>query len=72
MAAFSEVFLSEDNFETVLVSFCCYDCDANASETVKKIRILFQMFPVFFNLPMAKAKHIINNRKKLLTRTPLT
>ena len=37
MAAFSEDFLSEDDFETVSSMFCCYDYGANASEGVKKI-----------------------------------
>ena len=37
---FCEEFLSENDFEAVLVNFCCYDylCyGANASETVQKI-----------------------------------
>ena len=37
MATFKEDFLSEDDFETVLSMFCCYDYSANASEGVKKI-----------------------------------
>ena len=37
MAAFSEEFLSENGFETVLATFYCYDYDANASEAVEKI-----------------------------------
>ena len=37
MAAFSEDFLSEDDFEPVLVIFCSYDYDTNASEAVEKI-----------------------------------
>ena len=40
MAVFSEEFLSENDSEVVLVTFCCYDYGANASEAVKKIRLL--------------------------------
>ena len=29
--------LSENDFEAVLVSFCCYEYDASASEAVQKI-----------------------------------
>ena len=28
---------SENDFEAVLVIFCCYDCGANASKVVQKI-----------------------------------
>ena len=34
---FCEELLSENDFEAVLVTFCCYDYGANASETVQKI-----------------------------------
>ena len=42
MAAFSEDFLSEDDFEAVLATFCCYDYEKNdysvkASEPVENI-----------------------------------
>ena len=40
MAVFSEEFLSENDSEAVLVTFCCYDCGVNASQAVKKIRLL--------------------------------
>ena len=30
-------FLSENDFEAVLATFCCHDCGANASEAVQKI-----------------------------------
>ena len=32
-----EELLSENNFETVLATFCCYDHGAKASEAVLKI-----------------------------------
>ena len=35
---FSEDLLSENDFEAVLVNFCCYKCGSNASEAVQKIR----------------------------------
>ena len=34
---FCEELLSENDFEAVLVNFCCYDYGANASEAVQKI-----------------------------------
>ena len=34
---FCEELLSENDFEGVLVNFCCYDYDTNASEEVQKI-----------------------------------
>ena len=34
---FSEDLLSENDFEAVLVNFCCYKYGANASEAVQKI-----------------------------------
>ena len=34
---FFEELLSENDFEAVLVNFCCYDYGANASEAVQKI-----------------------------------
>ena len=37
MVAFFEELLSENDFEAVLATFCCYDYGANASEAVQKI-----------------------------------
>ena len=34
---FCEEVLSENDFEAVLVTFCCYGYDANASEAVQKV-----------------------------------
>ena len=34
--SFCEEFISEDDFEAALVSFCCYDYCTNASEAVQK------------------------------------
>ena len=34
---FCEDLLSENDFEVVLVNFCCYEYGANASEAVQKI-----------------------------------
>ena len=34
---FCEELLSENEFESVLVNFCCYDCGTNASGAVQKI-----------------------------------
>ena len=34
---FSEEFLSGNDFQAVLATFCCYDYGANASEAVEKI-----------------------------------
>ena len=42
---FCEELLSENDFEAVLVNFCCYEYGANASEAVQKIstRILLRV-----------------------------
>ena len=37
MAASSEHFLSEQDFEATLANFCCYDYDSNSSEAFEKI-----------------------------------
>ena len=37
MDASSEGFLSEDEFETALANFCCYEIGPNSSEAVEKI-----------------------------------
>ena len=37
MAASSEEFLCEDDFEAVLVTLCCYNHGTNFSEAVEKI-----------------------------------
>ena len=37
MAVSSDDFLSEQDFEAVLVILCCYDYGANCSEAVEKI-----------------------------------
>ena len=34
---FCEELLSKNDFETVLATFCCYDCGANVSEGVQMI-----------------------------------
>ena len=34
---FCEKLLSENDFEAVSATFCCFDCGANASEAVQKI-----------------------------------
>ena len=39
VAGFCEELLSENDFEAVLVNFCCYEYGANASETIQKISI---------------------------------
>ena len=37
IAGFCEKLLSENDFEAVLVNFCCYDYGDNASEAAQKI-----------------------------------
>ena len=37
VAGFCEELLSENDFEAVLVNFCCYEYGANASEAVQKM-----------------------------------
>ena len=47
---FCEELLSENDFEAVLVNFCCYEYGGNASEAFQKIstRILLRVFLRFF------------------------
>ena len=35
--SFCEEFISENDFEAVLATFCCYEYGSNASEAVQKI-----------------------------------
>ena len=49
MAAFSEEFLSENDFETVLATFCCYDHGTNASEA--QLRRSLQIKKIIINAP---------------------
>ena len=37
---FYEELLSQNDFESVLVNFCCYDYGTNPSEAVQKIRTM--------------------------------
>ena len=37
LSSFCEELLSENDFEAVLVDFCCYEYAANASEVIQKI-----------------------------------
>ena len=62
---FCEELLSENDFEAVLVNFCCYEYGANASEAVQKIstRILLRVshsggniITIFFETPHPPAK----------------
>ena len=48
--------LSENDFEAVLVYFCCYDYGANASEAVQKIstRTLLELTANFIATHMKK------------------
>ena len=39
VAGFCEELLSENDFEAVLINFCCYEYSANASEAVQKQRL---------------------------------
>ena len=47
---FCEELLSENDFEAVLVNFCCHEYGGNASEAFQKIstRILLRVFLRFF------------------------
>ena len=62
---FLEELLSENDFEAVLVNFCCYEYGANASEAVEKIRkrILLRVSHIggkhyynFFRTPLQPAQ----------------
>ena len=45
---FCEELLGENDFEAVLVNFCCYEYGANASEAAQKIstRTLLKLFQI--------------------------
>ena len=69
MAAFSEDFLSQDDFEAVLVTLGCYHYGTNSSETVQKIatdqKIITHRRWVIANPPS------INHNKKGWLQGPL-
>ena len=61
--------LSKNDFEAVLVTFCCYDHGAKASEEIQKIatdqkEYISQMLLVCYNLLNSQN---INNEKWLVT-----
>ena len=47
---FCEELLSENDFEAVLVNFCCYEYSANASEAVQKRRLAQAKDTAYANL----------------------
>ena len=67
---FCEELLNENDFEAVLVTFCCYDYGANASEAVQKIarsKRLSQMFFVCNSMLNSQNISIDNNGNWLVT-----
>ena len=69
--------LSENDFEAVLATFCCYDHGANASEAVKKIatnqKECCKCSSCVIIWWIAKIYFLINNNEKwLVTRIPPT
>ena len=74
---FCEELHNENNFETVLATFCCYDHDAKASEAVQKMatdqKEYRKCFSCFIICWIAKIYLAINNSEKwLVTRIPPT
>ena len=73
---FCEELLSENNFEAVLATFCCYDYGAKASEAVGKINTdqkdYHKCFSCVIVCSIAKIYESITVKKvgNLLTRTP--
>ena len=74
---FFKKLLSENNFEAVLATFCCYDYGGNASETDQKIATVHkkaaQMLLGCYNL--MNCQNIptnVNSVKRLVTWTPPT
>ena len=66
MAVFREKVFSENDFEAVLASYCCYDYGINTSEAVEKIATDQKYYDkcslcVLF---CYIAKNIINNSKR--------
>ena len=67
MAAFREKFFSENDFEAVLPTFCCYDYSANASKAIEKITIDqkdYRRCPLCVIVCCIAKAYIINNSKK--------
>ena len=67
---FCEELLNENDFEAVLVTFCCYDYGANVSEAVQKIarsKRLSQMFFVCNSMLNSQNISIDNNGNRLVT-----
>ena len=66
MAAFSEEFLIQNDFEAVLNTHCCYEYSGNASEAVEKIATDKKDYHKCSLCVIALQKHNTNNSKKLL------
>ena len=67
--------LIENDFEAVLAIFCCYDYDANASETVQKIATDqkdYHECSSCYSFLDSQNTSVNNSEKRLVTRTPLT
>ena len=78
MGDFWEEFRGENNFETVLATFCCYDKGGKASEAVQKIATDQKSISnaplvlLFAELPKDTYQSITNCEKSLVPRTPPT
>ena len=76
-SGFCEELLSENDFEVVSATFCCYDYGANASEAVKTIATDQNEYQkcrscVIICLIAKIYLSINSSEKRLVTRTPPT
>ena len=70
---FCEELLSENAFEAVLATFCCYDYGTNACGAVQKIAVqIIKMLLVCYSLENRQNGSINNCDKRLVTSTPPT
>ena len=75
---FCEELLSENDFGTVLVTFCCYDYGAKTSEAVQKLAADLKVYRKYSSCVIicwiAKRYLLIINKlwKRLVPRTPPT
>ena len=64
MAALSEDFFVEEDFETVLTIFCSYDYGSNASEAIEKMSTYVVRFVIWYH--WHNSKNVKNTHGRVL------
>ena len=67
MVAFCKEWLSENDFEALSVTSCCYDYGGNASERVQKIATDQKDYHNALRVLNSQNKSINNSEKRLVT-----